>query len=133
MRRTPAVETEVIGSVDQADSEVVVPDPIDHHPGEQRVFRTRDPHCQLLSSLRVGSIGGQADALDAIEEAIRVPDSITAADLIGLLIPRKLEWRVLEVAGDGPLRIDGVELASWDLSAWPNARRRASRRWGTGS
>ncbi|MCZ6597124.1 MAG: hypothetical protein O7B99_05780 [Planctomycetota bacterium] len=46
----------------------------------------------------------------------RVLVAAAAILVIGLLIPRKLEWRVLEVAGDGPLRIDGVELASWDLS-----------------
>ena len=46
MRRPAAVEAEVVGSVNQAGAEVVMPEPVGDHPAGQRVLRVR-PNLKL--------------------------------------------------------------------------------------
>ena len=50
-----AVAAEIVGGPDQSSAEMVLPDPIDHHPGRQRVFRAGDPLGQDLGGVADGA------------------------------------------------------------------------------
>ena len=54
MRGPTAVEAEVVWRLHKADAEVIMPQPIDDHPGEQRIVLVRDPIGQLLPSMSPG-------------------------------------------------------------------------------
>ena len=47
VRRRLAAQTEVRGRADEAAAEMVLPQPIDHHPGEERVVAVGQPASQL--------------------------------------------------------------------------------------
>ncbi len=57
MRRGCAVEAEVAGRRDDPPAEVVVPDPVDHHPRRQRIGRIGDPARQRSAALGLGGPG----------------------------------------------------------------------------
>ncbi len=58
MRGRRAVEPEVAGRGDDPPAEVVLPDPVDHHPRRQRVGRVGDPARQGRADGRAsGALG----------------------------------------------------------------------------
>ena len=59
MGRLPTVEAKVIGSVDQSLSEMVLPDPIHHHAGGQRITGIGNPIGKAESAFPLGRIGGK--------------------------------------------------------------------------
>ena len=54
MRRPFPARAEVVGSADQALAEVVLPDPVDHDAGRQRMIGTRQPVGQLPTAAPLG-------------------------------------------------------------------------------
>ena len=58
MARRLAGGAEVVGRGDQAPAEQVQPDPVDHHPGRQRVVARAEPGGQLAPTAAVGDRGG---------------------------------------------------------------------------
>ncbi len=50
-----AVTAKIVGGPDQSSAEMVLPDPIDHHPGRQRVFRAGNPLGQDLGGVADGA------------------------------------------------------------------------------
>ena len=59
--RPPAIEAEVARAVDDADTEVVVPDAIDDHAKEKRVVAAGDPVSELLAAGGFGCVWRQAE------------------------------------------------------------------------
>ena len=52
-----AVESEVVGGLDDARAEVVMPEPVDDDPGEERVRRMRQPLGQHPAAIGLGGVG----------------------------------------------------------------------------
>ena len=61
VRGQASVDPEIAGGFDQAGSEVVLPEPVDNHAGEQRVAWVSDPAGQRAAAGGVGSIGLQRE------------------------------------------------------------------------
>ena len=79
MRRREAADSEIVRRLHQAASEVVLPDPIDHHARGQRVVSASQPLSQLQPTA-AGRVVWQRLASQHFDEAARDFD----AGLIGL-------------------------------------------------
>src|SRR4051812_3231067 len=68
MSRAASVEPEIVGRIDKADAEMVMPETIDDDAGEEGIFGGGDPVGELDAPLGVGGGGGKfeigADAFD---------------------------------------------------------------------
>ena len=58
MTRSSAVEAKIVGRIDDARAEMIMPDAVDDHACEERIVFTCDPLCQLLTTLRLRCIRG---------------------------------------------------------------------------
>ena len=56
MRRRLALNAEILGRLDQAGAEVVLPDPVDDHAGRERVLRRNQPRSQA-QPIALGPVG----------------------------------------------------------------------------
>ena len=79
MRRRAAVEAEVAGRGDDPLAEVVVPDPVDHHPRRQRIGRVADPARQGEPALALGGVLRRARAAGRSRRPPREPPRRPAA------------------------------------------------------
>ena len=64
MRGLGTIPAEVIGSIDQPYTELMLPDAINDHTGRQGIVWTGDPVCQGQPTLALGSVGGQHQGLE---------------------------------------------------------------------
>jgi hypothetical protein len=60
MRGLAAIEAEIAWLLDESCSEMPEPEPVDDHPGKERVLRGCQPPRQLYPALAFGRIRGQA-------------------------------------------------------------------------
>ena len=60
VRRTPAIEPQVVRRLDDPGAKMIMPHAIDHHAGKQRILFGCDPVRQCLASVFVRSVGRQA-------------------------------------------------------------------------
>ena len=91
MRRLAAVEAEVVRRLDQAAAEVIVPQPVDDRPGEQRVVLAGDPLGQFAPAVGVGGIRRQAEIGRCLVRAsdARRRQSVSPA---AVALPRTSRW-----------------------------------------
>ena len=61
VRRLAAVEAEVAGRLDQPGAEVSLPEPVDDHPGEQRIARVGRSSRPVVDGARLRGVGGEAE------------------------------------------------------------------------
>src|SRR5262245_47430247 len=83
---------EIIGGIDQAASEMMLPDPIDHHACGEGVGRTRQPSCELQSP--AAGIGGQGLPAEDLRKATggKVATRLGIAALVNL----RVVWLTLD-------------------------------------
>ena len=70
MRGWSSPDTKVIGRLNESSSEVVLPNPIDHHTCGQRVINPRQPLCEFQSTTS-RRIGRQRMATQGLDETAR--------------------------------------------------------------
>ncbi len=56
MRGLTSAEPKIIGSLHQPLSKMIMPDPVDHHPGKERVVMMGYPFRQLTTAFSLRSI-----------------------------------------------------------------------------
>ena len=61
MRRPAAVEAEVVGSIDEANAEVIMPEAIDQDPAEEGIVGRVNRLGQLQAACSFRSVGGEAE------------------------------------------------------------------------
>ncbi len=87
MRGAAAVEAEVVGRIDQAHAEVIMPQPIDDHPREQRIVGMGDPRGQPLAAFAFRGVGGQTEVRLQSGERRDAPADTTSPACV--VLPRR--------------------------------------------
>ena len=136
MRRPFAALAEIVGGADQALAEVVLPDPIDHDAGRQRMVGARQPVGQLPPAAPLGDprrVLARQDAREAARHGLAGLLVVAAQEDLGVLealVTRALGAAVLHDDGLGDLRrgllLQRVQLAAHGRPAATGPRRGAS-------
>ena len=84
VRGSAAVEPEIAGRLDQARSEVCLPETVDHDPREERVLRAGNPRCQPLAPPGLGRVGRQAERGPGCDDRRDSPRRHRVTGLVGV-------------------------------------------------
>ena len=144
MRRPVALEAEVVRRADDPAAEVMLPDPVGHDPGRQRVVGRGDPvgqHEAPAAGLRApgggGGMAGAGCAEDREEARARPCRPVTwglprsSTNVSGAVGPASVTQSAVSAADTRPRQL--AELAAEALVALRTARSRAAARPRSGS